>query len=729
MSEIHQPFASDMETKMLVPHQRKKRRTAISQAASRLALCGLFLDMSGTLPAAAQAPQSNMSAEPAKAGAADPQFQSPYIDIDEWRDAPVRHRYVHGGFKGTDTRFSFYFPEKAKYQGRFFQHITPVPDNENQAPKVADLEENKIGFSIDSGAYFVETNGGGANNVGSSDPTLTAYRANAAAADYSRVVARKMYGGKRPYGYAFGGSGGGYRTIGSIENTQGVWDGVVPFVIGSPVAMPNVFTVRIHAMRNLWHKFPQILDAIEPGGSGDPYAGLTEDEAAALREVTKMGFPMGSWFGYETMGVHGFSAIYPIIKAVDPSYFQDFWTKPGYLGFDRPASLASARVTHQTTIKGPVSAREAQAAGVVLRRADGGVDNAFLGSAGENANKTVGFHLATPVVAKDFLGGDLVIRSGLAAGKFIQVTRIVGDMVILGPSDAALVAKIKPGDEVTLDTSDFLAAQTYHRHQDPGPGFPEWDQFRNTDGSPIFPQRPMELGPMITRGTVGGDMTGKINGKMIVVASLWDREAYPWQADWYARQVRKQLGARTDDNFRLWYTDRALHGDELHQEDPTRTVGYIGVLQQALRDVSAWAEKGVKPPASTGYQIIDGQVVVSSSTDKRQGIQPVVDLSVNGGKRAEVRVGEPVTFLAAANLPAGTGKLVEARWDMEGSGTYPLMGKLVPSGTGMRVETSFKFTAPGTYFPTIRVVSQREGKGDSPYGRIYALDNVRVIVK
>jgi hypothetical protein len=39
-------------------------------------------------------------------------FSKPYIDIDEWRDKPVRHRYVHGGFKGTLTKFSFYFPSK-----------------------------------------------------------------------------------------------------------------------------------------------------------------------------------------------------------------------------------------------------------------------------------------------------------------------------------------------------------------------------------------------------------------------------------------------------------------------------------------------------------------------------------------------------------------------------------------------------------------------------------------
>jgi hypothetical protein len=27
----------------------------------------------------------------------DTAFKDPYVDIDEWRDKPVRHRYVHGG--------------------------------------------------------------------------------------------------------------------------------------------------------------------------------------------------------------------------------------------------------------------------------------------------------------------------------------------------------------------------------------------------------------------------------------------------------------------------------------------------------------------------------------------------------------------------------------------------------------------------------------------------------
>jgi len=40
------------------------------------------------------------------------------------------------------------------------------------------------------------------------------------------------------------------------------------------MAIPNVFSVRMHAMRVLKDKFPQIVDALDAGGSGDMYAGL-----------------------------------------------------------------------------------------------------------------------------------------------------------------------------------------------------------------------------------------------------------------------------------------------------------------------------------------------------------------------------------------------------------------------------------------------------------------------
>ncbi len=51
------------------------------------------------------------------------------------------------------------------------------------------------------------------------------------------------------------------------------------------------------------------------------------------------------------------------------------------------------------------------------------------------------------------------------------------DKVVFGPVDPAVVAKLKVGDSVIVDNSNFLAIQTYHRHQVPGKEYYVWDQF------------------------------------------------------------------------------------------------------------------------------------------------------------------------------------------------------------------------------------------------------------
>ena len=662
-------------------------------------------------------------------------FKEPYVDIDEWRNSPVRHRYVHGGFKGTDTRFSFYFPAKEKYQGRFFQYITPFPDNENLS-QGASGEEDKIGFSITSGTYFIETNGGGKVDFAKpgfgGDPTIGAYRANAAAARFSKMIATKIYGQHRTYGYAFGGSGGAYRTIGGIENTEGVWDGVVPYVAGSPMAIPNVFTVRMHAMRVLHDKLPQIIDAIEPGGSGDMYAGLNEEEKAALQEVTKMGFPAQSWFGYKTMGIHGFLVLYQGVVMADRKYFtEDFWNKPGYLGANPPASLVKARIQQVSTMSAPIAIDQSVKLGLsepLSAQERGTADAAWKSMGGAEGTMPVAFQLKDRLPDIDFLGGDLIIKSGAASGKTLQLTKISGDKVVLGPADPVVLVLIKPGDSVQVDNSNFLAVQTYHRHQVPGKEYHVWDQFRDATGKPAYPQRPLQLGPLFTRSASGVLPIGKFKGKMILLSSLWDREAFPWQADWYRSRVKENLGDSTDNNFRLWYTDHALHGDLSKQEDPTQTVSYLGVLQQALRDLSAWVEKGVPPPSTTNYKIEDGQVIIPPTAAERRGIQPVAILRANGGERADVETGQQVSFSADVAVPDGTGKIVAADWDFEGLGTFPVAEKFYPAAQ-LNLKTTYKFSKPGTYFTTLRVASQRQGDSKTPYARIQNLERVRIVVK
>lgn len=665
-------------------------------------------------------------------------FKSPYIDIDEWRNTPVRHRYIHGGFKGTEARFSLYFPEKQNYQGRFFQYITPFPDNENLS-QGASGEDDKIGFSISSGAYFIETNSGGKVNFAkpsfNSDPTIGAFRANAASASFSKIVAGKLYGTHHTYGYAFGGSGGAYRTIGSIENTDGVWDGVVPYVLGSPMAIPNVFAVRMNAMRILDKKFPQIIDALDAGGSGDMYAGLNAEEKEALREVTKMGFPPQSWFGYKTMGIHGFIALYQGMRMADRTFFDDFWKVKGYLGANPTASLLKARLQKTSKIKAGINIDEAVKLGIKEAETAGergSADLAWKSMGGVEGKMPVAFQIEDLLPDVNFMGGDLVIKTGEAAGKTIQLASIKDDKVVFGPVDLSVLAKIKVGDEVYIDNSNFLAVQTYHRHQVPSKEYKVWNQFRDAEGKPMYPQRPMLLGPLFTRGAAGVLPTGKFKGKMILLCSLWDREAFAWQGDFYRDMVKANLGEKTDDNFRLWYTDRALHGDLSKQEDPTRTVSYLGVLQQALRDLSAWCEKEITPSASTNYQIEDGQVIVPSTTTERKGIQPIVKLTVNGEKKKVIKQGQTLTFTAVVDVPKNTGKLVSAEWDFDGKGNFSISSKKITfdaQNSQASVSITYKFTTKGTYFPTVRIASQRQGDSKTPFARIQNLDRVRVVVK
>jgi PKD repeat protein len=76
--------------------------------------------------------------------------------------------------------------------------------------------------------------------------------------------------------------------------------------------------------------------------------------------------------------------------------------------------------------------------------------------------------------------------------------------------------------------------------------------------------------------------------------------------------------------------------------------------------------------------------------------------------------------------------VVAAEWDFDGTGTFPVISKLITAGgtaSRVAVNTSYSFAKPGTYFVTLRVTSQREGDAKTPFARIRNLGRVRVIVK
>jgi hypothetical protein len=632
----------------------------------------------------------------------DPDYHKPFIEVNELRQQPVPHRYVHGGFAGTDARFSFYFPPKEQYQGRFFHNTYPLATTSDIGPFPIQFEVavGDLGFTLASGAYYVQTNLGGSDRTPPADAAIGAYRVNAAAAKYSRELARGLYDEHRPYGYLFGGSGGSYQVQGAAENTDGVWDGFLPFVLGSPHAIPSMFTIRMHAMRVLRQRdrFPSIMDAIDPGGSGEPCTELNDEERAALTEATLMGYPPRGWWNHETLTSGYFSNVAPIMPLLDPDYVEDFWREPGYLG-TAPGGLIRELRFHFDTI--------------VKRVIDGYPKQMELAAVPDH----------------DFTDAHLVIVSGASAGKSIPIGSIDGHLIGFAfAADQAAINAIAAGDQVRIDNAWALALQTYHRHQVPeSTEFYAWNQFRNDDGQPKYPQRELLIGPIGAANTAGAMPIGAIRGKVLALSVLMDIDALPWQADWYRSAVKRALGNSFENNFVLWFIDHAQHENPLTVPARARTVSYCGALQQGLRDLAAWVEQGVRPP-DTNYRVVDTQVQVPADATERGGIQPVVHLLANGAARADIRPGDAVAFSAVVDVPPGAGQVVLLEWDFNGEGRFPIDDPIRPPKARVSASATHRFDQPGTYFPVVRVTSQRQGDAETPYGRVQNLARVRVVV-
>jgi hypothetical protein len=191
--------------------------------------------------------------------------------------------------------------------------------------------------------------------------------------------------------------------------------------------------------------------------------------------------------------------------------------------------------------------------------------------------------------------------------------------------------------------------------------------------------------------------------------------------------VKKALGAGFAENFALWFIDHAQHDNPSTDAAKAHTVRLDGPLQQGLRDLSQWVEKGVRP-SDTKYKVVDSQVLVPEAAGERRGIQATVELKANGSARADVRSREPVTFSAKVEVPSGAGQVVGAEWDFEGLGHYRIVEQIGKPEPIVSISATHAYDTPGTYYAVLRATSQRSGDARTPYGRIQNIARVRVVV-
>ncbi|KAM5353687.1 hypothetical protein ACJ41O_000337 [Fusarium nematophilum] len=622
----------------------------------------------------------------------DTRYKTAIIDHETDVASPVPHRRIAGHFDGTTIDFNIYLP-KDGFDGRFFQLVYPLQNST--------AEDRAIGFGADSGGYTNRVAGGGG------------YRADAAVAKLSRSIAADYYKTKnrKIYGYIYGGSGGSLVTVGAIENTFDVWQGAVPIIQAIPISNPNNFCVRAFGSHVLQPQEDTIVDAVRPGGSGDPYSSLDSIGRQAWKEVSELGLVPRGWEDFDGLARNRTqlwkvlrTLVVPTIMAQDPTYFDDFWKKPGYLGTERSKLGEYWRKSvyvYDLTVQQVIDPYK-----VVLAKVPG---------------TPPAYGLLFTVKSAD----------GTDAGTFTATLDKRSKTAIIDPeNDAAVLAKLSKGVKLHVDNRKTLAASSYHRHQVPTrEGFYAWDYLRNADGTPIYPQRSVLIAPGISRGASGGGVfSGNITAKVIAVNNLRDFDAFPWHADWYKNEVQKALGDRFDDNYRLYFNDNADHQfGPVPKAVSSQVFDFTGTYEQHLRDLSTWVEKGREPPSQTEYSVSHGQVLVPKTASQRRGIQAIVDLTSQGKSKIVVKAGRPVSFKVHVDVPSGAGTVTSVEWDFEGTGDY-VKGDFGKAKDVMDVFVSRVYQRRGTYYPAVRVATHRDGE-KSPYAQIMNLGRMRVVVQ
>nr|CEG05035.1 unnamed protein product [Fusarium clavum] len=628
----------------------------------------------------------------------DSKFNTVIVDSQKDISTPIPHRRISGHFNGSKIDFNIYLP-KSEWKGRFFQLVYPLQNST--------AEDVEILFGAESGGYTNRVAGGGG------------YRADAAVAKLSRTLAMNYY--EKPkrniYGYIYGASGGSFVTAGAIENTLDVWQGGIPIVQAVPISNPNNFCLRAFAGLTLGSQKAAIVDSVRPGTNSSPFARLDAVGREALREVTELGIPLDAFEDFEDIAGNRTSflqtfrtMVIPTIESFDPSYFDDFWTKKGYLGTERSKLgdfFRKSLVEYNATIQ-------------AVEVGDRGVPVAI------KLNEV-------PPTPPEF-GIQLVVKSKDGKSRLgtftAQLDSRLKTAVIDLEQNSTVLALLTQGTQVNVNNRAWLAAASYHRHQVPTrDGFYAYDYLRDTDGQPKYPQRDVIIGDTISFGASGGcSFNGNITSKVIVMDALQDFDALPWQATWYRAQVQKALGPRFNDNYRLHYVANADHFiDPVPQDQRTRIVEYNPAYQQHLRDLSAWVETGHQPPDGTSFAVDNGQVKVPAIAAQRKSIQPVVDLRVNGKERVTIKAGRPLSFSAHIEVPPKTGFVPSVEWDFDGTGKFT-KGGVRTLQTVVDVKAPHTYWKEGIYYPSVRVTSHRVGSTKDQFGQVANLGRMRVIV-
>jgi hypothetical protein len=472
-----------------------------------------------------------------------------------------------------------------------------------------------------------------------------------------------------------------------------------------------------------------IAAAAAPGGTGDIYSGLNGEEKAVLNEFISAGYPLPAIGNhYKNLAL---SLVDPIdIRQSDPAYEDDFWTKPGYAGANPPEYLKAAKVDGWATVAGIT--RDAKGVPIAVQ-----FDPATLPPMGSIGDTYLEYwvygpdgktRLVDPEISlgdrrfnkrRFSLLGNIDLKTGVLSLTGTNKDRFGGEWEIT--NSPLLLGALKVGGKVRVNNRFILAMYYYPRHSNI-PGMRSYDQYRNADGSPKYPQREdLSVLAYGNHRTMGGrNETGDVKTKTMVIEGMSDNLSWPLFNASYAEMIQRALGPERSQQTMRFY----LHDNGRHAVGG----GEPGIFQQSMQDMMAWAERGVPPPPSTAYTVRNGQVIPAKRAADRHGLQPVMELTANGSQRAEVGVGQPVNLAARLEMPPKGGQIVQYMWTVDGKDDAVVVA--TPPQPLVNVARTVSFDKPGTYVVRLTVNGQRDGKLDPPDQTLMRnFQDVQVVVR
>ena len=633
--------------------------------------------------------------------------QIPYTEVDGHFNPTETQATLPPGAGSSPTTVrhgvKWLFPARQFWQNRFFDAVYPLPMSQ----------------SFTGDPTFEFTHGGYLVNVIPGSPNV-GYRVDAAASKLAKAYANKLYGNTaRIYGYVYGISGGSIQTMGAVESTTGVWDGAMPTSLATDgLSMHSFMWDSLFMMAVPPAQRALIAEAEKAGSTKNIYDGLNAEQRAILDEFLNAGFApramqdTGTFYlplPFYTAGSLG---------AIDPTYEDDFWSKPGYEGTNPPSFLSAAKVDGFATITAVNG--DGQSAPVSIS-----FDPETVPKMGSMGSDGLQFY----VYAVDEKTRTVGSSGGSLAGDLKGAT-----LTLKGPNDPAMLRALTVGGKIRINNRFLLALCFYPRHDIVTNGNPAYKQYLNSDGTPKYPQRSVPGWKLNSLSTQGGTLeSGKIKFKTIIMENLLDNRSFPYTASFYHSQIVKAIGpARADDIVRIYYNDNADHADlfEIKGEDNGFTVGFGGIWLQALIDLTNWAEKGVPPLPSTQYSVDEhNQVSLPPNPVERGGIQPVVTLMVNGKDHASVGVNQEVTLTGKIEAPPKTGRVVQYDWYLGGSPVTYETPTVIPAPRSLvKITRVVTFPKPGVYEVTLRATAQRNGVSEF-WTNMQNLARVQVVVK